>query len=83
MSEDGADRERISELEMRRRELETALAELDHRARRLGDRVEREGGATGGLAGERRALDRIRRLNREELEQVEGELEQLRRGPGG
>lgn len=82
MSRNEPDLERIAELEMRARELESALAELDHQARRLGDRIERDGGAVGERASERAALDRNRRLNREELEQVRAELRRLRGGNG-
>lgn len=78
MNDEERDRERISELEMRQRELESALSELDHQARRLGDRVERDGGAMGDNATERKALDRNRQLNREELETVRAQLRRLR-----
>jgi DNA-binding MarR family transcriptional regulator len=82
MNGNDEERERIAELEMRERELAAALAELDHQARRLGDRIERDGGAVGSTASERAALDRTRRLNREELEQVRAELRRLRGGDG-
>jgi len=83
MSEEQDRRERIADLEMRQRELESALAELDHQARRLGDRIERDGGAVAATASERATLDRNRRLNREELERVQAELRRLhgRDGP--
>lgn len=75
--------ERIAELELRERELEAALAELDHQARRVGDRIEREGASVGDAASQRSALERNRRLNREELDQVQAELRRLRDGDDG
>jgi len=75
-------RERIAELELRERELASALSELDHQARRLGDRIEREGAALGDTASQRAALERNRHLNREELEQVRAELRRLRDAAG-
>jgi len=80
---DDNQRARVADLEMRQQELESALAEMDHRARRLGDCIERQGVAAGELESERQALERNRRLNRDELQQVRAELKRLRGGNEG
>lgn len=72
--DDESRRERIAELEMRLRELESASAEMEHRLRRVNDRIEREGIATGSAAAERERLQRNLRLNRRERDEIRGEL---------
>lgn len=76
--EEESGRERIAGLELRLRELEAAIAEMDHRLRRLNDRIEREGGATSSLATEHERLQRNLQLNRREHDEVRTELERLR-----
>ena len=52
------------------------ISELELKLRGIGDRVEREGGAAVGA--ERERLERNRRLNARELEEVRAELDRLR-----
>lgn len=70
-----ARRERVVELELRLREIEAAIAEMEHRMRRVNDHIEREGAATGPLAAERERLQRNLQLNHRERDEIRRELD--------
>lgn len=68
----------VDRVQEAQRELEEAVADMDHQSRRLGDRIER-GDRTEGLEREQQRLRSGIEANRRDQQSNSDQLEQLRR----
>ncbi len=68
----------VDRVQEAQRELEEAVADMDHQSRRLGDRIER-GDRSDGLERERQRLRSGMEANRRDQQSNSEQLEQLRR----